>query len=75
MICGKVLEQIVQGAISKHMKKVTGSNQHRFTKGKSCLMNLIASTMKRLSQWKRGENWVFVLRLSTVPPTKHSLTN
>ena len=41
---GKVLEQLVLDAISKQLeeKKVMRSSQHGFTKGKSCLTNLIA---------------------------------
>ncbi|GAB0186019.1 mitochondrial enolase superfamily member 1 [Grus japonensis] len=43
-IPGKVMEQLILGVISKHVeeKKVIRSGQHRFTKGKSCLTNLIA---------------------------------
>ena len=43
-IPGKVMEQLVLNSISKQLedKKVIKSNQHRFTKGKSCLTNLIA---------------------------------
>ncbi|GAB0206011.1 mitochondrial enolase superfamily member 1 [Grus japonensis] len=38
------MEQLILGVISKQVeeKKVIRSGQHRFTKGKSCLTNLIA---------------------------------
>ncbi|GAB0210022.1 mitochondrial enolase superfamily member 1 [Grus japonensis] len=38
------MEQLILGVINKHVeeKKVIGSGQHGFTKGKSCLTNLIA---------------------------------
>ncbi|XP_054049716.1 uncharacterized protein C21orf62 homolog isoform X1 [Rissa tridactyla] len=41
---GKVMEQLVLDVISKHIQEqeVIGSGQHGFTKGKSCLTNLIA---------------------------------
>ena len=41
---GKVLEQLVLDAISKQLeeKKFMRSSQHGFTKGKSCLTNLLA---------------------------------
>ena len=39
---GKVVEQILLEAISTHVKKkVTGTQQHRYTKAESFLMNLI----------------------------------
>ncbi|PKU43614.1 rna-directed dna polymerase from mobile element jockey-like [Limosa lapponica baueri] len=43
-IPGKMMERLVLGIISKHMeeKKAIRSSQHGFTKGKSCLMSLIA---------------------------------
>jgi len=43
-ILGKVMEQLILEAIMKQVeeKKVIRSNQHGFTKGKSCLTNLIA---------------------------------
>ncbi|PKU28317.1 rna-directed dna polymerase from mobile element jockey- hypothetical protein [Limosa lapponica baueri] len=39
-----MMERLVLGIISKHLeeKKAIRSSQHRFTKGKSCLTNLIA---------------------------------
>ncbi|GAB0202587.1 mitochondrial enolase superfamily member 1 [Grus japonensis] len=38
------MEQLILVVINKHVeeKKVIGSDQHGFTKGKSCLTNLIA---------------------------------
>ncbi|GAB0209387.1 mitochondrial enolase superfamily member 1 [Grus japonensis] len=39
---GKVMEQILLGAITSQMKHVIGKSQHGFTKGKSCLTKLIA---------------------------------
>ncbi|GAB0205365.1 mitochondrial enolase superfamily member 1 [Grus japonensis] len=42
-ITGKVMEQHILGVINKHVeKRVIGGCQHGFTKGKSCLTNLIA---------------------------------
>ena len=39
------MEQILPKALLRHMKnkvEVIGGNQHGFTKGKSCLTNLVA---------------------------------
>ncbi|GAB0204077.1 mitochondrial enolase superfamily member 1 [Grus japonensis] len=43
-IPGKVIKQLILDVISKHVeeKKVIGGGQHGFTKGKSCLTNMIA---------------------------------
>jgi len=43
-ILGKVMEQLILEVTIKQVeeKKVTRSSQHGFTKGKSCLTNLIA---------------------------------
>lgn len=44
LIPGAVMEQLIPETTSRHMKdkKVIGSSQHGFMKGKSCLTNLIA---------------------------------
>ncbi|KAJ7405329.1 RNA-directed DNA polymerase from mobile element jockey-like protein [Pitangus sulphuratus] len=44
LIHGKMKEQLILGNILRHTKekKVIRSSQHGFTKGKSCLTNLIA---------------------------------
>ncbi|CAM5178111.1 unnamed protein product [Eretmochelys imbricata] len=41
---GKIMEQVLKESILKHFeeRKVIRNSQHRFTKGKSCLTNLIA---------------------------------
>jgi len=53
---GKSQKQVLLEAISGHIeeKKVTGKTQHGFTKGKSCLTNLIIC----LDPWMMGEQWI-----------------
>ncbi|KAK4827981.1 hypothetical protein QYF61_022683 [Mycteria americana] len=48
LISGKIMKQVLLGHASRHMKekKVTRNCQHGFTKGKSCLTNLIALCVK-----------------------------
>ncbi|CAM4576771.1 unnamed protein product, partial [Caretta caretta] len=43
-VSGKIMEHVLQETILKHLeeRKVTRNSQHGFTKGKSCLTNLIA---------------------------------
>jgi len=44
LVPGKIIEQLILDIISKQVeeRKVIRSHQHGFTKGKSCLTNLIA---------------------------------
>jgi len=43
-ILGKVMQQLILETVLRHVKdkKVIGSSEHRFTKRKSCLTDLIA---------------------------------
>ncbi|GAB0179833.1 mitochondrial enolase superfamily member 1 [Grus japonensis] len=43
-VLGKVMEQIILSAITQHVQdnQVIGPSQHGFTKGRSCLTNLIS---------------------------------
>ncbi|CAM5153819.1 unnamed protein product [Natator depressus] len=45
---GKIMEQVLKESVLKHLeeRKVIRNSQHGFTKGKSCLPNLIASCDK-----------------------------
>ncbi|PKU49487.1 rna-directed dna polymerase from mobile element jockey-like [Limosa lapponica baueri] len=63
-IPGKVMEQLILDVISKHLEleKVIGSGQHGFTKGKSCLTNLIAFC-DRMTGWLDEDRAVDVVYL------------
>jgi len=78
-IPGKVMEQLIQCIMSKQVeeKKVIRSSQHGFTKGKSCLTNLIAfcdgMTGRGWEQWMLSTSTS--ARLLTQSPIISSLGN
>lgn len=70
---GKIMEKIIPGVIEKHLKDnaVISHSQHRFTRGKSCLMNLISfydGVTHLPEQWKPVDVivWYFSRALDSV---------
>ncbi|XP_062436487.1 NACHT, LRR and PYD domains-containing protein 3-like [Rhea pennata] len=73
LIPGNMMEQILE-TISKHMnvKRMTGSSQHGFMKGKSCLMNLIAFHDEIAESV--DEPWMlFILSLARISTVSHNI--
>ncbi|CAM5114232.1 unnamed protein product [Eretmochelys imbricata] len=56
-VLGKIMEQILKESILKHLeeRKVIKNSQHRFTKGKSCLTNLIVFYDKIIGSVNEGK--------------------
>ena len=76
-IPGKVMEQLILGAVSRHIKdkRVIRDSQHGFTKRKSCLINLIAF-YEDITRWINNGKAVDVVYLdfSKAPDTHSILT-
>lgn len=55
-VLGKIMKKIILGSIEKHLKDnaITGHSQHSFTRGKSCLSNLIFFYDKVTHRWIKG---------------------
>ena len=76
-IPGKVTEQLIPEVISRHVeeKKVIRNRPRGFTKGRSCLTNLIAF-YDGMTGWVDGEQWMLSVltsvRHSTLTPTASS---
>lgn len=54
LISVNILEQVLLEHTSEHVKAVTGKSQHGFTKGKSCLTNLVVLCDRMTGFWGEG---------------------
>lgn len=69
LILVKVMEQIFTEIIYKDMKgkNVMMCSQHGYTKGKSCLTNLITFCSEKTDLVVRGKSWMcFILALARI---------
>ena len=68
-VVGKMLEAIIARAIRKHLDKhkLIRHSQHGFSKGKSCLTNLLSFYRKVFETLDSGDSFdiIFLLRQST----------
>ncbi|CAM4573163.1 unnamed protein product [Caretta caretta] len=74
---GKIMEQVLQESILKHLeeRKVIRNSQHGFTKGKSCLINLIAFFDKITGSVDEGKavNVLFLDFSKAIDTVSHSI--